>query len=454
MKITIKNLGPIKAAEINFNKDLVIITGPNNTGKSYLSYLLYAIHDFRALVNSPNGLAEYIDKSFQDEDLLTHVYRDNMIVLRDIIASGKHEINSIISDLISSNLVKIFASSTIKPSILIDIEDVILKYNYNDISGIKIINSEVHLLWGEELDLEDEAISRSFSPEELLQYCSTMLLEYLKDHDLFGQAFMLPAERTALNLFSRDIIAKKAGSRDDMALRVLSGEDINEIARSIKKEQNNSPKYPFAINNYINYVNNFEGTNTPGEFFELAQDLESTILGGKISVSEFKQLLYRPQGSKNNLNLHESSSLVKSLSYLVVYLRYHAKKGELIIIDEPEINLHPNLQIVIAKIFAKMINAGLKLILSTHSDYLIKELNNLLLLGELNRKKKHKTFVKERGYDNKSLLVKSRVGAYFLNNGTINPIDLEENGLVVPTINEAIHRVDGLAEEIYMEMEG
>ena len=42
MKITINNLGPIQQANFDFDKKLSVFCGPNNTGKTYLSYVLYA----------------------------------------------------------------------------------------------------------------------------------------------------------------------------------------------------------------------------------------------------------------------------------------------------------------------------------------------------------------------------------------------------------------------------
>lgn len=41
MKFGIKNLGPIKEANIELG-DLTIICGKNNCGKTYLTYTLYA----------------------------------------------------------------------------------------------------------------------------------------------------------------------------------------------------------------------------------------------------------------------------------------------------------------------------------------------------------------------------------------------------------------------------
>lgn len=45
-----KNFGPIKGANIELG-DLTIITGAQNSGKSYLTALIYALIDSKFLVN-------------------------------------------------------------------------------------------------------------------------------------------------------------------------------------------------------------------------------------------------------------------------------------------------------------------------------------------------------------------------------------------------------------------
>ena len=44
MKISVENLGAISKAEVDLSKDLIILTGENNTGKTYLAYLIYSLY--------------------------------------------------------------------------------------------------------------------------------------------------------------------------------------------------------------------------------------------------------------------------------------------------------------------------------------------------------------------------------------------------------------------------
>ena len=43
MKIQVENLGAIKNAKINLDKPLTLFCGQNNTGKTYLAYIIYAL---------------------------------------------------------------------------------------------------------------------------------------------------------------------------------------------------------------------------------------------------------------------------------------------------------------------------------------------------------------------------------------------------------------------------
>lgn len=58
------------------------------------------------------------------------------------------------------------------------------------------------------------------------------------------------------------------------------------------------------------------------------------------------------------------------------------KKNDLLIIDEPELNLHPENQRKVARLFARLVNCGIKVFITTHSDYIIKEINTLIMLNQ------------------------------------------------------------------------
>ena len=77
----------------------------------------------------------------------------------------------------------------------------------------------------------------------------------------------------------------------------------------------------------------------------------------------------------------ESSSSARALLDLSFYLNCIAEKGDLLMIDEPELSLHPENQRRIARLFARLANIGVKVFITTHSDYIVKELNTLIMLN-------------------------------------------------------------------------
>ena len=48
MKIDIKELGYVKNVQLDLDKDLTILCGPNNTGKTYVAYAIYGLMKFRS----------------------------------------------------------------------------------------------------------------------------------------------------------------------------------------------------------------------------------------------------------------------------------------------------------------------------------------------------------------------------------------------------------------------
>ena len=67
MKIKFKNLGPIESGEIDFNdlKGINLIIGKNNTGKTYLSNLLYSY--FKVRQRQDLKMKEVFDINFKKE---------------------------------------------------------------------------------------------------------------------------------------------------------------------------------------------------------------------------------------------------------------------------------------------------------------------------------------------------------------------------------------------------
>jgi len=87
------------------------------------------------------------------------------------------------------------------------------------------------------------------------------------------------------------------------------------------------------------------------------------------------------------------------------------------IVDEPELNLPPENQRRIARLFVSLINIGIKIFITTHSDYIIKELNTLIML---NARTEHSMKVMEEyGYGENELLSPQQVRVYYAGKGLV-----------------------------------
>ncbi len=65
--------------------------------------------------------------------------------------------------------------------------------------------------------------------------------------------------------------------------------------------------------------------------------------------------------------MDERSSSVRSMFDIGFYLRHAAERGDLLIVDEPELNLHPENQRRVARLFATLANLGIRVFIATYS---------------------------------------------------------------------------------------
>ena len=80
------------------------------------------------------------------------------------------------------------------------------------------------------------------------------------------------------------------------------------------------------------------------------------------------------------------------------------------VIDEPELNLHPENQRKIARLFARLVNLGIRVFITTHSDYIIKEFNTLVMF---NQKLEHlSSLLDHEGYSKAELLEADKIRSY------------------------------------------
>ena len=181
-------------------------------------------------------------------------------------------------------------------------------------------------------------------------------------------------------------------------------------------------------------------------------------MNGKLEIGNDGEIKFKPNKSpKKSLPIHMTASIVKSLSSLVVYLKHIAEPNDLIIIDEPEINLHPDNQIILTRLFAKLINKGFRFIISTHSDYIIREFNNLVMLSDNRLEKEAERF----GYSKDEYIKQEDMEVLYFNypdkkkgnkQVTVETLPIDETGFEVPSIDEVINIQNDIAEQLFYKL--
>ena len=111
--------------------------------------------------------------------------------------------------------------------------------------------------------------------------------------------------------------------------------------------------------------------------------IEDGILGGAVKVGglsgvAYPHFTYRPSGWGSGLPLTNASSMVSELAPVVLYLRHVIAPDDLLIIDEPESHLHPAIQVAFTRTIAALVGAGVRIILTTHSEWVLEELGNVV----------------------------------------------------------------------------
>ena len=109
----------------------------------------------------------------------------------------------------------------------------------------------------------------------------------------------------------------------------------------------------------------------------------SRLLLVSLVPRSYPEFVYRPQGVKQNIRLSRASSMVSELMPVVLLMRGHLKPGDTLIIEEPEAHLPLAAQTQMAKTLAALVRAGVRVVVTTHSDWLLQERANLVREGEL-----------------------------------------------------------------------
>jgi hypothetical protein len=469
MRFTLENLGRLEEATIDLGKDLIVLTGPNNTSKTYVVHAIYGLcqrigsilRDILVAVLRLDAPATYrteIDlPALLSEHLAAWLPRMGETysrLLADVFAAG--------DDFVERSRVRLDITEGERKQR----EQALRRLEFHKELGGEgrfaafgrvtvekaADSSRTTVTWTPSFSRTDAGVEGdlSYFSQLVLSFVSSVLAEML----FFGadQAYILPAERSAIQLFSRELSVQRnevinalvGAVRRARAERYDLGFDLEQLI------VDNERRYPLAIRDSLRTSESLailrKGKRSVYEPF--AAELERDVVQGTVELDERGDTMFHPAGSAKRIDLHLSSSSVKSLSGLSFYLRYLAQRGQFLIIDEPELNLHPESQVKVARLLARLARSGIKVMISTHSDHIIREINNLVMLSA----DRDGAVRAKHGYTEEETLSPERVGAYVFDGAHGYPLPLGPGGMEVAAINEVIRAQDRAAQDIYFSL--
>lgn len=152
---------------------------------------------------------------------------------------------------------------------------------------------------------------------------------------------------------------------------------------------------------------------TPNE--DTVRNFARSAIGGELSVAD-GEIFFSFDESCERLPLSAAASSVKELAPYLFLLESTYALASGILFEEPEAHLHPARQLRVADTFGYLLSLYSRLIITTHSDFLLKRINQLTRLGSLMTSNPVETtrLMEHLSIDSLSLIDAGMVAAYYL----------------------------------------
>ena len=428
MKLKINKFGPINnSCQIDLDKKMMVFVGKNNSGKTYLSQLIWGIYNF------DNQEEKYYIEDYGH--FSTIIKKENIdININEIFFDNEYRFSVSINDFLdnfSKNYSKHISQYKVNKIFKKDIEsDLSLKFELKDILNIKIDDGVSGRNWSMEYFKEENSneleitfiLDSDIKKEEIDEIPFELINRYLEgaiiEHTLTKQATYLPSTRLFLPSFYRYIYSFEKDIKDKM---IEEFEKLNSNNKSFFASSYTLP-VDQLMKKLVFELDKFE----KNEFLEKI----SSIIEGDITIDKSEDiamadLSYIHKKSGEKLPMHLSSSMVNQLVMVYLFFKYWNDNDSLLLLDEPEMNLHPKKKIELIELLLDFASKN-QLIIATHSSTMAKTIINYIQLFDLKSKiddEKLKTMIEENELQlNTNINLSSNdIAIYYFNGDTIIP---------------------------------
>ena len=392
MRLRVENFGPISRAEIEI-KPLTVLIGKNGSGKSMLAQLIYTLMDLRNhlpyLMSPITVSSQKISKinkrikSASAEEMTPHSF---VKMIGDVIVGC---LTPYLSEALRRLLERNFAME-LKSLVNLYSDHVRVECFYSEHSVLEfVISKDGDLSTKFNVEMMDELIDEVLTDKRVKMFVD-MILHSKERRSFISAVIMMVGERILEHALPKRPISSAfyipAGRAGLLEGYEAVSSALIALAPTAPLRGIFMPPLPGMASEFYSLLLRLKGKR--GSFSEVAElfkDLiEGDIVFEELEVPKGKsKMVYRFKfkDKESSIDLIHAASMVKELSPIYLVLRELVDEGDLLIIEEPESHLHPAAQIRLMEIFARLVNEGLRILITTHSDIVLRELSHLLMEG-------------------------------------------------------------------------
>ena len=425
ISVELSNLGPLRSAEVDL-ADLTLLIGENNTGKTFFATVLHRVLSaaapfrprrrrsgyaertppeieewIKAVLDDPSDVPDSSDEKMDPNSPAMSPSGDTLRWVEEITKQVLQDYGTYVRDSISyaygagASLLRRKTSSRHASNCYLRVRnskpawEVEIRFDSNKVFAKppepveylalildpKLIRS-VNLSYSRLRDNFPQRLSPLRVIETLILYSDVNPLSYSDEHtsrdnaSLFSSwpriAVHLPADRTGI-MQSHNVLA-------GAAVRQSARAGIQPI--EIETLPGTSADFLSLILEIPEIMSHWERDKSP--FLPVVRKLEESMRA-KIEIDERLNGLDEivattPEG---RFPMARASSMLSELAPLLLVLKSPLYVDHLTI-DEPEAHLHPEMQIRVASFLAELVNHGMGVVLTTHSDFFITQINNMM----------------------------------------------------------------------------
>lgn len=370
MQLKISNVGKIENATIDVN-GITVIAGENNAGKSTIGKTMFAI--FNSMNNVDEKIAQ--ERKNRIRNIINGLLKGKIMQNIGTISDRRRRINIISTKLLDAIMEYLDSEEvdTLEAYLRKQISETTIFDNHEDEEEFvtecaakveallaisdkrvmtevvtrwfgRVFEGQISPLWEEEIESEIEIVIKD-----------KKILYHFKENTCISL-------ETEVNILHQAFYIDNPFIVDEMSSYIISSDNImkNYLLNSLQ-----------TVSEDI-YENIFDAVAAKEKLAEI-NEISTEVIDGDIEKNQDGEYCFKSNNYAEPLNVVNMSTGMKSFALIKRLLESgNLKEKDVIILDEPEIHLHPEWQLLYAKMIVLLQkHFDLSMIITTHSPYFL-----------------------------------------------------------------------------------